>query len=302
MQRKLQNLVPAMEFANPELNAEFERIVAQLPEDRYESKTTLGLHEVIRAHYLIVDFFLTEQGELGGIGPRDIRLLESALYRPWIEFGGHRKWDDPLDKVATTLFGLIKDHPFHDANKRTALLAVLFLLLKQGRVPQCSKDDFENLTVEIAEMEIVKRARYKKLTEEEEDPEIKYISQWLRRNTRMMDRREYSITYRDLRRILGRYGFVIENPTNNMIDVVKIEKRSGLVAFFSGSEIRHRIGRLGYPGDTRQVSRGDIRKVRRMCNLTPDDGIDSQSFYHDVDDMTSLIAEYQNNLRRLANR
>ena len=87
-----------------------------------------------------------------------------------------------------------------------------------------------------------------------------------------------------------------------MIDVIKVEKRTGLIALFSGSETRHRVGRVGYPGDTRQVSRGDIRKVRRMCHLMPDDGIDSQSFYHGVDDMASLIAEYQDNLRRLANR
>jgi prophage maintenance system killer protein len=291
-----------MDFFNSDLKREYERILALLPNDEYESANTLGIQEVIRAHYLIADFFLTEQRELGGIGPRDIRLLESALYRPWIEFDGFCKWSDPLDKAATTLFGLIKDHPFHDANKRTALLSVLFLLIKQGRMPQCSKDEFENLMVEIANMEIVKRARYQKLTQEEEDPEVKYISQWLRRNTRAIDDREYWITYRELRRILARYDFVLENPTNNAIDVVKIEKRSGLAALFSGKEARHRVGRIGYPGDTRQVAKGDIRKIRKLCGLTSKEGIDSQSFYHGVDDMTSLLAGYQENLRRLANR
>ena len=291
-----------MEFYNTDVKREYERVSAQHAEDPYESSLTLGLHEVIRAHFLIVDFFLTEQRELGGIGPRDVRLLELALYRPWIEFAGVSKWSDPLDKVATTLFGLIKDHPFHDANKRTALLSALYLLLKQGRMPTCTKDDFENLTVEIAEMEIVKRARYKKLSEEEEDPEVKYISQWLRRNTRVIDDREYSITYRDLRRILARYGFTLENPANNYIDIIKIEKRSGLSALFSGREARRRVGRIGYPGDTKQVARGDVRKIRRICHLTSREGIDSQSFYRGVDDMSSLIAAYQENLRRLATR
>jgi hypothetical protein len=54
-------------------------------------------------------------------------------------------------------------------------------------MPKCQRKDFEDLTVEIAEMEIVKRARYQKLNSEEEDPEVKYISQWLRRNTRAID-------------------------------------------------------------------------------------------------------------------
>jgi hypothetical protein len=77
---------------------------------------------------------------------------------------------------------------------------------------------------------------------------------------------------------------------------------AGLSAFFAGPEMRRRVGRIGYPGDARQVAKGDIRKVRRLCGLTSKEGIDSQSFYYGVDDMTSLIAEYQENLRRLANR
>lgn len=130
----------------------------------------------------------------------------------------------------------------------------------------------------------------------------KYISQWLRRNTRAIDRREYSITYRDLRRILARHGFVLESPHGNSIDIIKIQRRSGLAAFISGRESRHRVGRVGYLGDTKQVSKTDIRQVRRLCGLTSREGVDSQSFYFGVDDMSSLIAEYQENLRRLANR
>jgi prophage maintenance system killer protein len=128
-----------MEFFNPVVKTEYDRTVAEIAHDPYQSHYTLGIIDVIRAHYLIADLFLTEQRELGGVGPRDIRLLESALHRPWVEFGGVVKWSDPLDKAATTLFGLIKDHPFHDANKRTALLSILYLLAKQGRTPRCSK-------------------------------------------------------------------------------------------------------------------------------------------------------------------
>lgn len=291
-----------MEFFNAELQPEYDRVVSQVEADPYSSQSTLGILEVIRAHYLIADFFLTEQRELGGIGLKDVKLLESALYRPWVEFGGVKKWPDPFDMAATTLFGLIKDHPFYDANKRTALLSILFLLAKQGRMPKCSKDDFENLTVEIAEMAIVKRSRYQELSESEEDPEVKYISYWLRRNTREIDDREYSITYRELRRILTKYGFSLENPNNNTIDLVQVQLRSGVIAFFVGKETRTRIARIGYPGDTKQVGKGDIRKVRKLCGLTSRNGIDSQSFYNDVDDMTSLLSEYQENLRRLADR
>jgi hypothetical protein len=38
------------------------------------------------------------------------------------------------------------------------------------------KNDFEDFTVEIAEMGIEKRARYKQLAATEDDPEVKYIA------------------------------------------------------------------------------------------------------------------------------
>ena len=87
-----------------------------------------------------------------------------------------------------------------------------------------------------------------------------------------------------------------------MIDIIKMRKRTGLSALLMGSETFQRIGRIGYPSDTRQVSKGDLRKIRKMCGLTQLEGVDSQSFYYGVDDMTSLLAEYQDNIRRLANR
>ncbi|MEY9136487.1 death-on-curing family protein [Bradyrhizobium diazoefficiens] len=291
-----------MELFNPEVQAEFDRVNALVTDDPFASQHTLGLRDVLRAHFLIADFFITEQREIGGVGPKDMKLLESALYRAWVEFGGVAKWTDPLDKIATTLFGLIKDHPFHDANKRTALLSTVYLLSKQGRMPRCSKDEFEDFTVEIAEMEIAKRSRFRELERDEADPEVKYISVWLRRNTRRIDDREYTITYRELRRILQRHGFVLENPNNNSIDLVQVWPRSGVMAFLVGKESRRRIARIGYPGDTKQVSKGDLRYIRRQCELTSHHGVDSQSFYWGVDDMTSLLAEYQENLRRLANR
>ena len=87
-----------MEFFNPEIQQEYDRVTSQIVEDPFTSQSTLGLHEVLRAHYLVADFFVTEQRELGGIGPKDLKLLESALYRPWVQFGGIAKWPTPIEK------------------------------------------------------------------------------------------------------------------------------------------------------------------------------------------------------------
>ena len=108
-----------MEFLNADVEREYARWVALVGvDDPYTSRNTVGLHQVLRAHFLIVDFFSQEGGGVGGVGPKSLDLLHSAIYRQFVSFGGKDKWAEPLEKCATLLFGLVKDHPFHDANKR----------------------------------------------------------------------------------------------------------------------------------------------------------------------------------------
>jgi len=69
---------------------------------------------------------LAEHG--GGAGVRDAGTLESALARPL------NRWaygeDDLATLAATYAFGVARNHPFVDGNKRTAwVLARLFLAL-----------------------------------------------------------------------------------------------------------------------------------------------------------------------------
>jgi death-on-curing protein len=74
----------------------------------------------------IHDRQLAEHG--GGSGVRDGGMLESALARPinrW-SYGD----DDPASLAAAYAFGVARNHPFVDGNKRTAwVLARLFLAL-----------------------------------------------------------------------------------------------------------------------------------------------------------------------------
>ena len=43
---------------NPDVRREFERFSAMLPvEDSYKTQNALGIHEVLKAHFLIADYF-----------------------------------------------------------------------------------------------------------------------------------------------------------------------------------------------------------------------------------------------------
>lgn len=74
---------------------------------------------------------LAEHG--GGSGVRDEALLESALARPQQLFAYGDPPPDLASLAASLAFGLARNHPFVDGNKRTAAVACeLFLALNDA--------------------------------------------------------------------------------------------------------------------------------------------------------------------------
>lgn len=74
------------------------------------------------------DAQLAEHG--GAAGLRDERMLESALARPE-NLASYADVDDAA-LVAAYAFGLVRNHPFVDGNKRTSLVAAEVFLRRNG--------------------------------------------------------------------------------------------------------------------------------------------------------------------------
>ncbi len=106
---------------------------------------------------------LAEHG--GGVGIRDGGLLESALARPkQLAFYGNT---DIAGLAAAYGFGLIKNHPFVDGNKRVALVATETFLALNGVYLTADDADCVSTFMQLASGEI-----------SEED-----FADWLRKNT-----------------------------------------------------------------------------------------------------------------------
>lgn len=74
---------------------------------------------------------LAEHG--GGSGVRDQNLLDSALARPQQAYAHGDPPPDLADLAANLAFGLARNHPFIDGNKRTAAVACeTFIVLNGG--------------------------------------------------------------------------------------------------------------------------------------------------------------------------
>jgi prophage maintenance system killer protein len=260
--------------------------------------------DVLNAHFSIVDYFLeNDEGEkgVGGIGPIDKGLFSSTVAMQIVGPSGNLKWKTEYEKCAALFYGLIKNQPFHDCNKRTALLTALYYLAKLNRAPTARHKELEVITLIIASNTIRDREAFKPYLKFE-DGEIRFLAGYFQRNTRPINRRDYKITYNKLNKILGGFGFYLNNPHGNAIDIIRIGKRSSLFGLRKKRERHTRVGAIGFPGWTRAISRKEMRLLREYTGLTAKDGFDAQVVYQGGLPLSSLINEYSGVLEQLAKK
>jgi len=77
----------------------------------------------------------------GGEGLRDEGLLSSALARPQNIFAYGQPPPDLASLAAAYAYGLARNHPFVDGNKRTALIAARTFLLLNGTNLEAGQDE-----------------------------------------------------------------------------------------------------------------------------------------------------------------
>ena len=97
-----------------------------------------------------VEALHTEQLRLhgGASGIRDAGMLESALARP-LQKEAYGK-PDVFDLAAAYLFGIAKNHPFVDGNKRTALAAADLFLVFNGWSLEADDNDLIQFVLLVA--------------------------------------------------------------------------------------------------------------------------------------------------------
>lgn len=94
----------------------------------------------------IHDAQLAEHG--GGVGVRDEGLLRSALARP-LNLAAYNH-PDVAALAAAYGFGLARNHPFVDGNKRTALVCVELFLVLNGYAFEATDAECVTTTLALA--------------------------------------------------------------------------------------------------------------------------------------------------------
>lgn len=192
------------------------------------------------------------------------------------------------------MFGICHNHPFHNGNKRTALMAgVMHLDFNGYCIVGATNDQLYDLMLNIAKHDVVSRPKLKTSKVRVED-EVRAITDWLRNKSRKTQKGERQINFGELYKILSGFGYRLGDKRHNMVELLK-EQRG-----FLGGKSWNRVTKIGCPGDSRSVNFPEIKRIREELKLTEEDGVDTQAFYGDQIVLDSHIRDHRQVLRRLA--
>jgi death-on-curing protein len=257
---------------------------------------TLALSDVEAVHnYLVLEFAGTED-PMNPPGVRDPGLLASAVARQHVGYQGNMKYGTPCLSAATLMFGVCNNHPFYNGNKRTALVAGLTHLDRNGLVlGGVTRKELFDLMLSIARHEMSGLSQ-KDVGSKIDfwDMEVWAIAAWLEDNVRKITKGERVITYSQLYRILEKFGYRMGNKAHNKVEVLRPRKR-----LFGGMKMEC-VAKIACPGDGREVSLSEIKGIRERLGLRESDGYDSTSFYDTQAVIDAFVHQHRMVLRSLA--
>lgn len=260
----------------------------------------LTYEQVEKIHYSLVADFDGTNDPLSPAGVKSKALLESALCRPRTSNGGALKYSTIEMAAAALLHSLVHNHPFHNGNKRTALVSTLVFLDENQIALTCDQDALFKLVLQLAQHALVDGPRNDLV-----DRETMALALWIKANSRWMEQGDRTIPWRRLSRILSAYNCTFDHPSGvgNRINITRNVTKTKSRLFFGRSRTETVLLRTqtAYAGDGVDVQKSTIRKIRRDLQLDDDNGVDGRAFY-DNEPMSpgDFIIRYRKTLRRLA--
>ena len=269
-------------------NGDWKLIGAERKEMRY-----LAAGEARAIHEELVIEFANSGDPINPPGVRDENLLESAISRPRTSIGSTKKYPTVEMAAGALLHSLIHNHPFHNGNKRSALVSMLAFLDANGLLVTCPENELFKIVLRIAQHSIVPSG-----LGQMSDREVQFISEWIRKNSRRIEKGERTISFRRLRKLLSTHNCEFLPPKRNH---VLISRKKTIKRFLRKPKLVELTTQTWYADEGRDIDKGSMAKVRRELELDEPNGIDSASFYDNAPAAAGdFILKYRKTLQRLA--
>ena len=223
------------------------------------------------------------------------------MYRQETGFEGRLKYGHPLLSAASLAYGLCCDHPFHNGNKRAALVSLLVHVDRnEYALSGIDQRELYDTMIALADHRFGLRDGRKTDGRRSADEEVDAIYKWLRPNADKIERGERVITYRQLRKALGQFNITIDVASGNQADLFRHEPRVVGVFRRRQETVRVKIGTIGYRDEGTDIPKSEVKRIRELCGLTEDKGVDSRSFYSTGVVVDAFVCRYRRVLQRLA--
>lgn len=274
-------------------------------------ESLIDLHNLLSENTHLLD-------EMDPVEPRGVKnegMLESAIGRQTTGFGDFYKYPEYYSNCATLTYGIIKNHSFHNGNKRAGLLALIKHLYVNGYVlcPSLNSDEIYEFLVSIADSKLQefsykykKKYRFIRTKSEKKaspiwdiDTKIKYMGIWIRKNAKPKKHTfKGEVKISDLKKFLQNKGIKL-NQNGSSLEVF-IEKANKFLGIFPTAPkiISHKKYSLGNNRST--IDYRTLSKVRKDFKLTKADGIDNTFFYNEDSFLDFEIKTYKRLIYRLS--
>lgn len=265
---------------------------------RETSLRYLDVADVQAIHEELVRDFANDADPIQPAGVRDQGLLEGAIHRPHTSLGSTLKYPTVEMSAAALLCSLVHDHPFHNGNKRTALVSMLVFLDENGLLLECEDDAIFKLVLRLAGHGVVDSE-----SDNLADREVLYVAKWLKDRTRWIERGDRPLPWRRVRQILASFNCDFEQ-TGNGPGRYRIERTVHITSRRLGRSVQRKrklSSTIQVVDDGRDISVNGIRRIRAELELDDDHGIDSRAFYGRGElTASAFITRYRKLLKRLA--
>lgn len=279
----------------------------QLTIETVEITEVLNLHDTLSSHPDIVE--LSEPIYPRGI--KNMSALESAVSRQFGGSGDYYEYSNQYSNCATLLYGITKNHSFHNGNKRAGFLSMLLHLYKNGKVlaQDVKHDEIYQVLKKLADTEenfekfvsIKYRKLYnvvkKKYPEFEDRAATYFLELWLKKISISKNQLSKALKWNNFFNKLRQCNLEPDiNYSNQTFSVTKKVETKIFRIFSDTKEIT-----ITYPYKGKMCSPYIISKVRNDFKLNKSDGIDNTIFFYEQEIfIDEVLTQYKKLIYRLS--
>ncbi|EMR01424.1 type II toxin-antitoxin system death-on-curing family toxin [Cesiribacter andamanensis] len=264
----------------------------------------LDTEEVIQLHSLLSNHpdILKITEPVSPIGVKSEHLLESAVSRQHTGSGTYFKYDSVYSNCATLVYGLTKNHAFHNGNKRAAFLCMIKHLYKNGLVLkfEVSNDEVYDFLKAVASNGLKSFAQgydkrlYNyayKVNSIESD--INFMARWIQKNTVSKHDADRPVKWKYIIAKLDELGIKAEEDDKASKICLSKSKKS-----FLG--LRIGITKKCYPCISKECNKRIIKQIRKDFGITHQDGFDFLGIYNEETFLSEEIVLFKKAIYKLS--